>query len=131
MSEAISPLDESTQASLRREHIRVPVAVEVTATSGHNFWTGFTQNMSAGGVFLATDLDAPIGAILEFELAIPGGPPVAVRAEVRWTREASAADEHQPAGLGLRFLGLSDPLARRIEAFIESQRESLFFDDEV
>jgi hypothetical protein len=38
----------------RREHSRFHVDLDVTVGSDHNFYAGFAENLSAGGVFIAT-----------------------------------------------------------------------------
>ena len=48
-----------------RQFTRVPFTVEVSVASEHNFFTGFTSNISEGGVFIATDLPPPLGTIVE------------------------------------------------------------------
>lgn len=110
---------------------RYDAIVEVTAVSGSTFWTGFTRDISKGGLFLACEEQLPVGTVIRFRFCLP--PDAAlheVEAEVRWTRSASAANEDAPAGMGLRFVVIDDPVRDAIERFIETQRESLFYDDD-
>lgn len=109
---------------------RVPYVVEVSVSSDHNFWSGFTHNLSEGGVFLATPREVPIGSVVQFELRLPNtGTPWLVRGEVRWTRGPDAAGPDSPPGIGVRFVDLDPALEREITEFITA-RESYFYDEE-
>lgn len=130
-SEALA-LQPSSDAAARRRHERLPTALEVhvNSTSEHNFYTGFTQNISEGGLFVATSNIQPIGSQLTFKFTLhPDPDEITVEGTVRWVREHSQFNE-SPAGMGVMFSAI-DPLARaRINDFIRRRRESIFFDDE-
>ncbi len=122
----------TAQASVadRRSHERIPFTVVVSLTSEHNFYTGFTQDISEGGVFIATNCLEPVGAIREFELSVGAGKgKVTAQGEVRWVREANDFSD-VPPGMGIRFLDLHPEIERRINQFIGRKREALFFDDD-
>ena len=55
----------------RREHVRIPVEVEVTLSSEHNFFVGWSENISEGGLFIATHQLEPLGTKLELTLVVP------------------------------------------------------------
>ncbi len=113
-----------------RRAARVPLGVDVTLTSEHTFWSGFTHNVSTGGVFIATDRVLPLGTRVAFDLALPPDHRTwQLTGEVRWLRQEAASDDI-PAGLGVQFVDLPDDAADRIKEFILTQRDSLFFDDE-
>ncbi len=102
----------------------------MNSTSDHNFYTGFTQNISEGGLFVATSNIQKIGSQLAFTFTLhPDPDPITVEGVVRWIRPHSEFNE-SPAGMGVMFHAL-DPLAKaRIDEFIRRRRESIFFDDE-
>ncbi len=107
---------------------RVRVELNIEFGSEHNFYAGFVENLSAGGVFIATYNILAVGEVIEFELGLPDSEvPVKGTGEVRWTREPREGSDMQP-GLGIRFLSLSDESNKIIERFVE-QREPMFFDD--
>jgi uncharacterized protein (TIGR02266 family) len=113
-----------------RRAARVELDVEITMTSEHTFWSGFTSNVSTGGVFVATDRLLPLGSRVSFELALPPSDRGwQLTGEVRWLREKALSDDI-PAGLGLQFVDLPDDAAEAIKEFILTKRDSLFFDDE-
>ena len=110
---------------------RFDLEVKVDLESEHNFYTGLTQNISAGGVFIATHVLRKIGDRITLKFHLPGtDQPVAVETEVRWIRENTALVKHESeTGMGVRFINLSAEASAAITSFIES-RDSLFYDDE-
>lgn len=113
----------------RREHPRFAVDLEVNLGSEHNFYAGLVENLSAGGVFIATHVSKPVGSVVELSLRLPGSAePWQLAGEVRWVRLYS---EHSdaPPGLGVRFLSVPPEAERSIVRFL-SEREPLFFDED-
>lgn len=115
--------------SHRRSAPRYKVELDVSIGSDHNFYGGFVENMSVGGVFIATHMLKPVGEVFEISVYLPGQD-VAVKAlgEVRWIRECSERSD-VPPGMGVRFLELESGSHERIESFL-SQREPMFFDED-
>jgi uncharacterized protein (TIGR02266 family) len=122
---AMPPASESAH---RREHSRFAVDLDVTIGSDHNFYAGFAENLSAGGVFIATHQLKPVGTKLELSINLPDGSQLAVTGEVRWIR---VFNEHSdsPPGMGVRFGELPTVATEAIQSFL-AHREPLFFDDE-
>jgi uncharacterized protein (TIGR02266 family) len=118
-------------AAGRREHARQELEVAVDFQSEHNFYTGLTQNISEGGLFVATNELRPIGSRVRVRFSLPGTPrPVEVDTEVRWRKEVTALHRIEGAqGIGLRFLNLTPEAMAAIKEFIR-RRDSLFYDDE-
>ena len=115
----------------QRRSLRVPYVVEVTLASEHNFWTGFTENLSEGGVFLATPREVAVGTQVQFELRLPTGVKTwQVRGEVRWVRAADAVDTGSPPGVGVQFVDLDPALEAEIVEFLTGGGQSMFFDAE-
>jgi uncharacterized protein (TIGR02266 family) len=112
----------------RRLAPRYAVAVEVTLESEHNFFTGLTQDLSAGGVFVATNSRPVIGERVQVRITLPTSPtPLDILTVVRWVRMRDLPGGGGKAGVGLLFVELSPEARRAIEAFL-TQRESLFVD---
>ncbi len=112
----------------RREAERVDAEFEVTAESDHNFYLGFTENISEGGLFLATYQTHKLGDTLTLRFTLPGVErPIETVAEVRWARRLNPASD-TPPGVGLRFVSLSEEDRRLIERF-SRKREPLFYDE--
>ena len=110
---------------------RFDLEVKVDLESDHNFYTGLTQNISSGGVFIATHHLRRIGDRITLKFTLPGSAKmVEVETEVRWIRENSALQRAEGGtGMGVRFINLSAEAKAAIDAFVEA-RESLFYDDE-
>ena len=110
---------------------RFDLEVKVDLESDHNFYTGLTQNISAGGLFIATHHLRRIGDRISLKFTLPGSDmTVTVETEVRWIRENSALQRAEGGtGMGVRFISLSPEASAAITSFLES-RESLFYDDE-
>src|SRR5262245_28785488 len=111
---------------------RFDLEVKVDLESDHNFYTGLTQNISAGGLFIATHHLRRIGDRITLKFTLPGSEKMlAVETEVRWIRENSALVRagESGTGMGVRFINLSAEASAAISGFLES-RESLYYDDE-
>lgn len=129
MSQAISNARQQAIYDERRTHQRTTFIADIGFSSDSNFYTGFTRDISEGGVFVATYNVFPVGTVMELELQVPDtGAPIQVKGEVRWSAEANEDSDGHP-GVGLRFLDLSEADRRRIDRFV-SVRDSIFFDDE-
>ncbi|HEY8942932.1 MAG TPA: TIGR02266 family protein [Polyangiaceae bacterium] len=122
-----SPHAESAGARVR-EHLRYKVDLDVSLGSDHNFYSGFAENLSVGGVFIATHLLRPVGERVEICIHLPDGSEIRAHGEVRWVRVFNA-DSDTPPGIGVRFSELEPGSERAIERFLH-EREPIFFDDE-
>ena len=110
---------------------RFDLEVKVDLESDHNFYTGLTQNISSGGLFITTHHLRKIGDRITLKFTLPGSEKViAVETEVRWIRENSALMRADGGtGMGVRFINLSPETSAAINAFVQA-RESLYYDDE-
>jgi uncharacterized protein (TIGR02266 family) len=112
----------------RRQAPRYVVSVEITLDSEHNLFTGLTQDLSGGGVFVATTTLCPIGERVRVKLKLPTAPgPIDILTEVRWVRTRDVPGGGGMAGLGLKFLQMSPEAKQAVMAFLD-RRESIFFD---
>jgi uncharacterized protein (TIGR02266 family) len=125
----IVQLSEAPGVDNRRQHPRFAVQLEVGITSEHNFYAGFTENLSRGGVFVATHQLKPVGSSIELTITLPGSEtPIRAKGEVRWLRSYNEQSD-APPGMGVRFLEVDPQALAAIDAFLR-QREPLFFDDD-
>jgi uncharacterized protein (TIGR02266 family) len=126
------PRHDSSQSVPVRGARRHEVEVEVDLVGDSNFYLGFTENLSKGGLFVATYVLRPIGSILDLSVRLAGhDEPLRLRGEVRWIREPSATSEGTSdlwPGMGVRFQALSAEDTRRILDFLQA-RAPLFFDE--
>lgn len=125
----LDPRTVPTTPPKRRASPRYGVEIDVSLGSDHNFYAGFIENMSSGGVFVATHMIKPVGETLELSIHLPDTDTVARGiGEVRWIREYSE-QSNVPPGMGVRFVHLEPGSLEAIEVFLE-RREPLFFDDD-
>jgi uncharacterized protein (TIGR02266 family) len=114
----------------RRSSPRYQVQVEVGMQTESNFYTGLTQDLSGGGVFVATNQIRPVGERIKVLLTLPGQTePFEILTEVRWIRSSTLSRGVDDPGMGLRFLQMS-PRARKVIGDFITQRDSLFFDED-
>lgn len=120
---------EHSHPSHRRQHSRYKVELDVSLGSDHNFYVGFVENMSAGGVFIATHMLRAVGEVFELAIHIPSSDAmISGTGEVRWVREYSERS-NVPPGMGVRFIHLEPGSIEAIEQFL-ARREPIFFDDD-
>jgi uncharacterized protein (TIGR02266 family) len=118
----------SVLPSNRRTAPRYAVELDVTFGSEHNFYAGFIENMSVGGVFMATHQLKPVGELMDVTIYLPdASEPVVVRGVVRWVREYNEASD-TPPGLGVQFVDVDPVGLAAIQAFLQ-HRQPLFYDD--
>jgi len=120
---------EHAHPSQRREHARYKVELDVSLGSDHNFYVGFVENMSTGGVFIATHLLRAVGEVFDLAIHVPSSEAmISGTGEVRWVREYSERS-NVPPGMGVRFIHLEPGSLEAIEQFL-ARREPIFFDDD-
>jgi len=107
---------------------RVPLEVEVTLESDHNFFTGVANNLSEGGIFVATAHPPPIGSEVGFELVL-GGERFLVMGVVRWVRDERAASSGAPAGCGVKWVHLEDGALVAINHFVDVRQTDFYEED--
>ena len=111
------------QRRAKRVHLKTPVTVD----SASNFYTGFTENISEGGLFVATTKLRKLGERVRLNFALnDGGGPIEAEGIVRWVREANPSNDVLP-GYGVQFVDLTRAAMARINAFIDGERPPLFY----
>lgn len=139
--EPAEPREERTEAEFRllsqpiaapgtdnRRAPRIGVALDVSFQSDHNFYAGLTENISEGGIFIATHLLKPIGSIIEISIFLPeSAKEVRGKGEVRWVRPPNEANDFPP-GMGIRFVELAPGSLDAINEFLH-RRDPMFFDE--
>ncbi len=100
-----------------RRQPRYPLRVRIDLAGPHGFVKATTENISTGGLFVATKAPYAVGSRVDLVLRILHAPPMELGGEVRWVRGASGGI---PAGMGIRLLGVSSAQAKVIESFLLS-----------
>lgn len=101
----------------RRIHKRYVLRVKVDLRGLNGFTSGTTENLSRGGLFVATNAPHPMGSRIKLVLRLLHAPPMELTGEVRWIRPAGAGGA---AGMGIQLEGMTDAQEGLIESFIKS-----------
>ncbi len=117
---------ESKPLGARASRVRMQATIDMRSDS--NFFTGFTTNVSEGGIFVATVQTVPRGTTVDLDFTLPGGRPMKVTGVVRWTREVNDKTPELMPGLGVQFAHLPPEVASAITDFVAT-REPMFFPD--
>lgn len=112
----------------RRINRRLSLEVQVDLFSDDTFFTGFTENVSEGGLFIATSAPFAIGDELDVRLTLMSTTPRTYRVVVRWVRP-TVSSGGLPGGMGVQFLDLTEQERVALQHFVDSGvKETLFFD---
>jgi uncharacterized protein (TIGR02266 family) len=85
----------------KRRAAREPLTLFVEYEGADDLVGDFTDNLSSGGTFVATNRALPIGTEVQLVLSFPGLlEPISIAGTVRWTRGDNAAGD---AGAGIEF----------------------------
>ncbi len=120
------PKNSAPDPTGRRRFDRKDIQLDVSLYSDSNFYAGFTENLSAGGVFVATHNLRPIGEKIDVTITLPNDKQIVAHGVVRWLREFNEASD-APPGMGIQFQSITGEDLMR--DFL-SARSPLFYDDE-
>jgi uncharacterized protein (TIGR02266 family) len=106
----------------------------------NNFYAGLSEDMSEGGVFIATHHALPIGTPVVLSFTLPDAEePISVYGTVQWLRGPDAtarwdacfgAGEETPGampGMGIKFHDMEPASLKAIRYFVR-HRSPVFFD---
>jgi uncharacterized protein (TIGR02266 family) len=125
---ALTPKPRAVPAAERRVAVRREMEIEIGIQSDTNFYTGFSCDISSGGLFVAT-YDVPeLGTEVNVNFRLPGGPVMSLDGTVRWVRDLSPTDPDVVPGMGVEFGALTPAQVRAINAFLQL-RQPIFYED--
>lgn len=102
----------------RRRPERYKLATRVEVETERASYVANTENISTGGLFVATDRAHPIGERMKLRFQLPGqDAPLSMEAEVRWIRRGLSTDGVAVTGLGLLFVDPSRSALAAIRRF--------------
>jgi uncharacterized protein (TIGR02266 family) len=104
----------------RRRFARVDARLRVKFVFAEGFFELRTEDLSLGGLFIATEHLVPVGEKVRLILQIPGEHP-SVKAVAEVVRVVEDSIPGQPAGLGVRFLELTKEGLACIQRFLGAQ----------
>jgi uncharacterized protein (TIGR02266 family) len=120
--ESIAPADKERRVSDRRV-----VKVDIGIQSDTNFFAGFSQDISSGGLFVATYDVLSMGTTLNVNFRLPRGPVLSLDGTVCWIREYNETTPDILPGMGIHFDNLTDENEQAINQFI-AKNPPIFYD---
>ena len=113
-------LDRSCAFS-KRAAPRVERALSLVFKDREAFFKAYTGNVSSGGLFIKTETPLIVGDQLSLKLQLPGAAdPLQIRCEVVWARKKQESQPGRPAGMGVRFLKISERDNRILKQYLSS-----------
>jgi uncharacterized protein (TIGR02266 family) len=118
------PADSAAGETMRRDK-RHPTSrlVEVHCKTWKQFIRVYIQDISRGGMFLASNEPPPVDSELEIRIVPPGGDSLTLTARVVHilTEEVAAAQNRKP-GVGVAFQDLDEDQQRHVQALVQIAR---------
>jgi uncharacterized protein (TIGR02266 family) len=111
----------------RRYSDRLSVKVNIGIQSNTNFFAGFTQDISSGGLFIATYDILSMGTPLNVNFSLPRGPVLSLDGTVCWIREYNETTPDIFPGMGIQFDHLTNEDEDAINQFI-AKNPPIFYD---
>ena len=125
----MEPMDPLGETSERRTQNRIDVELIVSIESDSNFFSGFSENISEGGLFIATYDYKPLGSTFVLEFQLPElSHKIKTRCVVRWVRDYNPSVPEMVPGMGVEFLDIVDRDQDYVLRFCEQLREPMFID---
>jgi uncharacterized protein (TIGR02266 family) len=106
----------------------VDVHTVLSMNTDHQFYSGFSEDIDEGGIFVATFEPKPVGNKVLVNFKLPGGRPVTAQGEVQWVREYNPLVPEMAPGMGVKFTNLMPKDREAIKAFMQD-RAPMFYDD--
>ncbi len=116
--------DDSNKRNFSRKEIQVEVTVkDVAGIDGERKeLTDFyfvTNNISAGGIYLSTEMPLIKGDIIELEFALPGDENVlTLQGKVMWINQDETAYLFMPKGVGIKFVNLTQEVKKHLGSYL-------------
>ncbi len=102
----------------KRRQPRHPVILKVDYRDVNKFFTDFAENLSEGGMFIATRKPLPPGTTIVVEFMLPDSAvKVKTKAEVVWTRNETKSPTEK-RGMGVRFYDLTSEDKKKIDVMV-------------
>jgi uncharacterized protein (TIGR02266 family) len=110
------------------EAVAINVNTVLSMNTDHQFFTGFSENIEEGGIFVATFEPKAVDSQVIVNFKLPGGHPVTARGVVQWVRDYNPMAPETAPGMGVKFTDLMPADKRAIEEFAKA-RAPLFYDE--
>ena len=105
---------------------RLTLHAHLSAQSEDNLFTGLTENISEGGVFVATLSPPSVGQRIQLKLSLDESDDFEVDGEVRWIRYD---DQGDATGCGVQFVDLTEDDVQRLRKVMLALPQDPLFTD--
>jgi HD-GYP domain-containing protein (c-di-GMP phosphodiesterase class II) len=106
---------------------RIRCRTDVSLRSNSHATLGLSEDLSSQGMFVSVDEPIAKGSLLKLHFTLPGsdGPPIEAFAEVVWINNScKRAKPDFPAGNGVRFRRMEEPVRQHLYNFVEQQADA-------
>ena len=114
--------DNTDNKDERRRYVRIPLDTNMMVRYGHQgqFYFGSCQNLSPGGLFIATKTPAPYGSEVTLKFTLPGHdqPLQAKGRVVRVNRDTRNRTGSQTPGMHVHFTQIASQTEEEIKRFV-------------
>ena len=110
------------------ETMNVNVNTVLSMNTDHQFYSGFSEDIDEGGIFVATFEPKPIGAKVLVNFKLPSGRPITARGVVQFVREYNSMNQEVAPGMGVKFTDLMSEDKKAIKVYLEA-RAPMFYDE--
>jgi uncharacterized protein (TIGR02266 family) len=124
---SVAPTAPAARGMERRGGERRSIEADIGFQSETNFFTGFSMDISSGGLFVATFDIPPVGTVTNVNFRIPDGPMMSLDGVVRWVREYNDTSPETAPGMGVMFERLSPAEEDAINTYL-ARSSPLFFE---
>ena len=111
---------EQKEGDERRRFPRANLKVFVGIDNEAKFFTGFSQDISEGGIFVATYDPLPLGQAVDLLFTLPDRYSIRTKGNVSWVRSVKDASTDIPPGMGIRFRDLTEEDKGHVLKYIDS-----------
>lgn len=99
---------ESSRFQNRRSSLRRVVEADIGLCANTLFFTGSSEDISAGGLFVSTYDILHVGEKVNVNFFLPKGPALSMDGIVRWVREFNEMIPEMMPGMGIQFENFSE-----------------------
>jgi uncharacterized protein (TIGR02266 family) len=111
----------------RRRTPRRKLEAQIDFASDSNFYAGFTEDISEGGLFVATVMLKQVGSRVTLTFELPDGHEITTTGVVRWLRDPAEDSSDCAPGMGVQFDYLDPEDLEHVRQFV-ARREPLFYE---
>ncbi len=114
-------MKKETSRDKRRKTSRISTIIQINYHTADSFFRNFVEDLSTGGMFIATQKPLEPGIQLKLEFLLPGcNYPIRVNGEVIWNRDTQ--DINLRRGMGVKFDNLSASAKDKINTIVKQLR---------